>query len=183
LQWWELAAAAGSSLAIHALIAAASHPGLRGADADAIEAAYVPWIGGLHTLLDSLVDMQEDASGGHHSFVAHYGSAAETAARMGVLAERSVELATRLDDGDRHLLIVAAMSSYYLSAPEARLPYACEATGTILAVLGTPGRLAMKVFRLRRGLAHRWPAAALRERHGLHSRSVGHTKTSRFRSR
>lgn len=152
LRWWELAAAAGSSLTIHALIAGASRPDLAASDADAIEAAYVPWTAGLHTLLDSLVDEQEDARGGHHSFVAHYGSSEEVASRMGLLAERSIDLVGRLDHGERHGLIVAAMSSYYLSAPEARLPYARDATSAILTVLGKPGQLAMGVFRLRRGL-------------------------------
>lgn len=182
LRWWELAAAAGSSLVIHALIAAASHPDLRGRDIDRIQAAYVPWIGGLHTLLDSLVDHHEDMSAGSHSFVAHYASAGETATRLGTLAKRSIELAAHLRDGDRHLLIVAAMSSYYLSAPEAQHPHACAATRGILAALGTPGRLAMHVFRLLRTLSVGGQSASLREGHGRHSDVAGHTNTSRFRS-
>ena len=56
LEWWETAAAAGSSLGVHALIAAAASPMLDEQDVAAIEAAYFPWIGALHSLLDSLVD-------------------------------------------------------------------------------------------------------------------------------
>ena len=56
LQWWEIAASAGSSLGVFVLIAAAAERAVRAEDAAAIEAAYFPWIGSLHTLLDSLVD-------------------------------------------------------------------------------------------------------------------------------
>ncbi len=60
--WWETAGAAGSSLAVHALIAAAADPRLEAVDVAAIDRAYFPWIGGLHSLLDSLVDRREEQS-------------------------------------------------------------------------------------------------------------------------
>ncbi len=59
LRWWETAAAAGSSLGVHALIAAAADPSLDPLDAAVIESAYFPWIGALHSLLDGLVDEAE----------------------------------------------------------------------------------------------------------------------------
>ena len=63
LAWWETAAAAGSSLAVHALIAAAANPTLDACDLAAIDRAYFPWPGALHSLLDSLIDRRED----HHT--------------------------------------------------------------------------------------------------------------------
>ena len=62
LAWWEAAAAAGSSLSVHALIAAAASPALAFREAREIDRAYYPWVGALHSLLDSLVDRRED----HH---------------------------------------------------------------------------------------------------------------------
>ncbi len=50
LQWWETAAAAGSSLGVHALIAAGAEKGLDACEAKLLEEAYFPWIGGLHSL-------------------------------------------------------------------------------------------------------------------------------------
>ncbi len=64
LAWWEIAAACGSSLEVLSLIAAAAVPSLRASDVAAIEGAYFPWIGALHSLLDSIVDQAEDAATG-----------------------------------------------------------------------------------------------------------------------
>lgn len=60
LSWWEVGAAGGSSLAAFALIAAATDPGTGPAHAAAIDDAYFPWIGAVNSLLDSVVDRQED---------------------------------------------------------------------------------------------------------------------------
>jgi tetraprenyl-beta-curcumene synthase len=72
LRWWETAASAGSSLGLFALIAAAAQPTLTTAEATAIELAYWPWIGALHSLLDSLVDLGEDAADQQHSLLSYY---------------------------------------------------------------------------------------------------------------
>jgi len=70
LAWWETAAAAaGSSLSVHALMAAAADPHLHACDAREIDRAYFPWIGALHSLLDSLVDRIEDHERGQPSLL------------------------------------------------------------------------------------------------------------------
>ncbi len=73
LQWWETAAAAGSSLGVHVLIAAAAEPQLGAEEVRALDYAYFPWIGGLHSLLDNLIDKHEDEAAGHRSLVEYYG--------------------------------------------------------------------------------------------------------------
>ena len=71
-RWWEVAAGASSSVAAHALIAAAAEPRTGAAEAARIDAAYFPSIGALTVLLDDLVDRDEDAAAGAHNYLAYY---------------------------------------------------------------------------------------------------------------
>ena len=151
-RWWEPAAATGSSLATLALLSAAADPDLSERDAAAVEALYWPWMGALHTLLDSLIDRDEDAATGQHNLLDHYSSAREMAERMELLA---VEAARRSDTiGVEHRLILAGMTSLYLSDPNAWSPYARETSKRVLTALGGLAKPAMLVLRARR-LAHR----------------------------
>ena len=124
LRWWETAASGGSSLGIYALIAAAARPHVQPAEIAAIEDAYFPWIGALHSLLDNLVDIAEDYATGQRSLVGCYASSLDAATRMRLLAEHSLRAAERLPDGRGHVLVLAAMASFYLSTPEASAPAA-----------------------------------------------------------
>lgn len=150
LQWWETAAAGASSLAVLALLAAAADPRLSSGDIAAIERAYYPWIGALHTLLDSLVDLGEDAGAGQVSLLSHYSSAEEAGARLQMITERALGAARGLRGGDLHALILAGMVSLYLTAPEASLPEAAPISERILAVLGGAATPSMWVLRARR---------------------------------
>jgi tetraprenyl-beta-curcumene synthase len=150
--WWELAGASGSSLATLALLSAAADPHLTDQRATAIEALYWPWMGSLHTLLDSLIDRTEDAETGQHNLLDHYSSPGEMAERMEYLAVEAVRRAGEI--GVEHSLILAGMTSLYLSDPNAWLPYARDTTERVLAALGGLSKPAMLVLRARR-LAHR----------------------------
>lgn len=150
LRWWETAAGAASSLTVFALIAAASRPVLTADEARATERAYFPWIGALHVLLDSLVDHRDDLDAGHHSLIEHYRSSEEAAARLGAITARARYAAELLPRGRQHETIVAAMASFYLSAPAAP---DCEPPIAAERVLETIGGLAlptMAVLRVRR---------------------------------
>jgi tetraprenyl-beta-curcumene synthase len=153
LRWWETAAAAGSSLSVHALIAAAARPYVGPLDAREIDAAYFPYVGGLHSLLDSLVDTAEDHELGQPSLLGYYDSSSEAALRLGMLASRARAAVGRLQSPDAHRVILTAMCSYYLSAPQ------CDgrAEGLVAerlgAALGLPLSVATGLFRARR-LAH-----------------------------
>ena len=48
------------------------NPHVDGWDAREIDRAYFPWIGALHTLLDSLVDRHEDRESGRPSLLSYY---------------------------------------------------------------------------------------------------------------
>lgn len=154
LRWWETAAAAGSSLCVYALIALAAEPDLAGSPASlqtvaAVQDAYFPWIGALHSLLDNLVDAAEDRATGQHSLIECYACTEEAAARMGRLAERSLCAARALPDARAHTLLLAAMASFYLSTPEAATPRALPIARAVLGALDGPADLAMLVFRTR----------------------------------
>jgi tetraprenyl-beta-curcumene synthase len=151
-RWWEPAAAAGSSLATLALLSAAADPDLTVGHAQAIESLYWPWMGALHTLLDSLIDRDEDAATGQRNLLEHYSSKQEMTERMELLAIEAVRRAEVV--GVEHRLILAGMTSLYLSDPNAWSPYAREATERVLGALGGLAGPAMLVLRSRR-LAHR----------------------------
>jgi tetraprenyl-beta-curcumene synthase len=159
LRWWETAAAGGSSLCVYALLAAAAQPAVDPAEIAALEGAYFPWIGALHSLLDNLVDAAEDYATGQRSLVGCYASPLDAATRMGVLAERAARAARALPGGRSHELLLAAMASFYLSTPEARAGETAPVADAVLAALGEPAELSMRVFRARLGLRRFVPAA------------------------
>lgn len=150
LSWWETAAAAGSSLGLFALIAMAAQPRASAEEALAVEGAYFPWVGALHSLLDSLIDLPEDRASGQPALVEHYGSPAATVAGLERLAEESRRRAAALPHRDRHVLVLAAMASSYLADPRAQAPHARPARRAVLRALGGPATAAMAVMRVRR---------------------------------
>lgn len=150
LAWWELAAAAGSSLPVDALIAAAASPGLSAQEVAAIEAAYFPCIGALHSLLDSLVDEEEDAATGQPLLLDCYPSRQHAADGLQALAAGSLKAARGLPDGTDHALVVTAMACSYLVAPEARASAVDVAARQVRASLGPLARPMLLVFKLRR---------------------------------
>jgi tetraprenyl-beta-curcumene synthase len=155
LRWWETAAAAGSSLAVLALIAAAVDPTLAPEAATAIESAYFPWIGALHSLLDSLIDRAEDAATGNRGLIDYYPSLQEATARMTLIAGESLRLTQGLPHGGQHALVLAAMASHYLSMPEASAPDARLTTHSILEAMGGIAVPPMLVMGARRQMARR----------------------------
>jgi tetraprenyl-beta-curcumene synthase len=158
LRWWETAGAAGSSLGVHALIAAAAETRLDAHEITAIDDAYFPWIGGLHSLLDNLIDKREDEAAGHRSLVEYYGPQ-RAAQRMSWLAERAERAARELPHGRRHTVILAAMIANYLSTPEAQSPELELVTRAVLATTGPLAKPTLLVFKLRDLGATRGPAS------------------------
>jgi len=150
LLWWEAAAGGASSMTVFALIAAAAKPGLSEAESAATHRAYFPWISALHVLLDSLVDHHLDLEHGHHNLIDHYSSPAEAANRLGWIAARAVKEAESLPDGAHHALIVAAMTSFYLSTPATAAPGARQIAHRVLETMGVLATPTMAVLRAHR---------------------------------
>jgi len=173
LHWWETGAAAGSSLGVLALISATANPRLTRQETEAIEDAYYPWIGALHTLLDSLVDRHEDTSvPGQRSLIDYYTSPGEMAARLEMIAVQAVRRAALLPHARNHAMILAAMACFYLSEPQASEPEARLAKTQVLAAMGTLATPTMAVLRAR-GVAGRLrPPKAQRKRPRAHEREI-----------
>ncbi len=153
LRWWETAAAAGSSLGVHVLIAAAARSRLDPTEVSALSDAYFPWIGGLHSLLDNLIDKREDEAAGHRSLVEYYGPQ-RTAERMRWLATQAARAARELPHSARHLVILAAMIGNYLSTTEAHSRELRPVSDSVLETVGELRRPTMLVFALRRLPSH-----------------------------
>jgi tetraprenyl-beta-curcumene synthase len=150
LWWWETAAGTASSLTVFALIAAAGKPLLSTAETLALERAYFPWIGSLHVLLDSLIDRAADLEAGHHSLVDHYSSIEEMATRLSAIATRALQATGTLSDSIQHTMILAAMTSFYLSARSASATQLRPVTAQVLEAMGTLATPTMLVLRARR---------------------------------
>lgn len=155
LRWWEAAAGGASSMVVFALIAAGAERSLAAADAQALECAYVPWIGALHVLLDSLVDWPHDTEAAHHSLVGHYASPAATARGLEAIAHTALSSTQALPRAREHQVLLVAMAGLYLSKPEAGLPHAAEATERLVTALGDLARPVLFVHRVRRWIG-RW---------------------------
>lgn len=121
VSWWEFAAACGSTLATFALLAEAAHDGVNPAQAAQLFDCYFPWIGGLHILLDYLVDQAEDIAGDDFNFVTCYEDRASAVAGIGRLRELGANHARGLEAGLVHLFIVDGLPAFYLADPKAAL--------------------------------------------------------------
>jgi tetraprenyl-beta-curcumene synthase len=155
LRWWEVGAAAGSSLTVFALMSAAALPVLPVEHVFALERTYFPWVGSLHTLLDSLIDEREDSITHQHCLTACYTSREEAASRLRMLAEHAVEGVMKLPDSDHHMMILAAMVCFYLAAPQARGEGAMLAASGVLGALGEDAMPAMLILRARHIVGNR----------------------------
>jgi tetraprenyl-beta-curcumene synthase len=153
LRWWETAASAGSSTGIFSFIAAASHAELDMRQSAALEGAYFPWAGSVHTLLDSLVDRVEDAEMGQRSLLDYYVCPDEASRRMGLIAEQATRRLRRAPDGRAQLLVFAAMASLYVTWMRSKSPADRAISRAVLEAIGAPVLPAMLVFALRRILS------------------------------
>jgi tetraprenyl-beta-curcumene synthase len=150
LRWWETAAAAESSLVIHALLASAAQASLTAACAASVAAAYWPWISGLNALLDDLIDTAEDAAEGTHSYIACYETSTVRAQRLAYMAAEAVCAISNLPLRRRHAVIFAAMTSYYLAAPQASSAEISSTAHLVTAAIDTDLRPLLAMLRARR---------------------------------
>jgi hypothetical protein len=149
-RWWEVAAGASSSVAAHALIAAAADPTTTVGTAALIDDAYQPPVGALTVFLDDLVDRDEDLADGEHNYLGYYESSEAAADRLALIATRAEALTRGLPRASRHRAILAGVAGFYLSAAAAETPYASPIRTELLESLGPGARLLTAFMRLRR---------------------------------
>jgi len=160
LDWQQfLAGATASVLAIGALIAAAADPATTLKDAEEIDALYLS-IGAL-TMLDSLVDFQEDLAAGRLGYVQYYDDPVQLASGLATLARDAVARARMLPNGAHHIVTLVGIVAYYASAPTAKTDLAQPLSAPVraeLAPLITPTLALMRGWRtakqVRRGRRH-----------------------------
>ena len=145
---WEVAAGGSSSVAAHALIAAAADPRTGTGEAEAVDAAYFPSIGALTVLLDDLADRDEDAETGDHSYMSRYSSD-EAADRLDLILGLARGRLAELRHHRRHAAILTGVIAYYLGTPGAQTPFAAPARKRLLASSGPELRVISTFLRLR----------------------------------
>lgn len=116
LLWWEVAAGAISSLAVHALLAMAALPHATARQAAQVDAAYFPSICALSTLLDSTIDAAADAGTANYRCTTYYADATEAFDRLEVVTRIAASAARGLPQGRGHAVILAGMTAYYAAS-------------------------------------------------------------------
>jgi tetraprenyl-beta-curcumene synthase len=149
-RWWEVAAGASSSVAAHALIAAAADPRTSRAEAELIDAAYFPSIGALTVLLDDLIDRDEDEVSGAHNYMAYYPDAVEAADRLELIAQLARSGIAPLRHRRRHEAILAGVLGFYLGSAEAESAFAGPVRERLLSSGGPAARAIATIMRHRR---------------------------------
>lgn len=163
LGWREfLAGSACSVLAVHALIAAASDHRTTHEQALEIDRIYL-LISVLPTILDSLIDHEQDAQAGLPGYVRHYGDRDVLASRLADVIEDAVRHSRQATHGARHVMTLVGVVAYYASAPTADSELArpiIEHIGARLQPLFAPSLWLMRGWRAvkrlrtqRRGIA------------------------------
>lgn len=153
LQWWEFAAACGSTLGVFALfgLAARSEPH----EAARLLEAYFPWVCGLHILLDYFVDQTEDLAGNDLNLVSYYPDQQTLLQRLCWFLRTACHRVARLPQPDFHAWVVHGLPALYLSDPKVAHQDLQPLAGALLKAGGPPTRLLHHVCRLQRGLSLR----------------------------
>lgn len=170
LEWRELAAgAAASVLALHALIAAAANTQSTPQQAQQMAEAYLS-ICVLVTLLDGLVDREQDRAVGEPGYIGLYEDQDLLADTLADVAQRAVRQARELPNGAHHLAILSGVIAYYSTAPGASRGPAQSVMSRLqreLSPLVSPALAVMRTWRLARALrSRRRPTGAASEHEG-----------------
>jgi tetraprenyl-beta-curcumene synthase len=158
LDWREyLAGAASSVLAVHALIALAGDERTTAAHAAPIDEVYLA-LGVLSTMLDSVVDYEQDAANGALAYINHYDDRSLLGQRLVHVARRAAMRARDAPASAHHLMTMVGITAYYTSAPSATGELALPVTSRIqseLRPLITPTLAVMRSWRLAKRLRAR----------------------------
>ena len=136
LDWWEFAAACGSSLPVFALIELATREHVPDGAVDATMAAYFPGVSAIHILLDYFIDQAEDREHGELNFVACYASPAEAVLRLRRLVRGTLARVRTLADATRHRFVLQAMCVFYLTHPKVFEQHLDRESAAVLNALG-----------------------------------------------
>jgi tetraprenyl-beta-curcumene synthase len=135
LEWRDYAGGCASSvLAVHALIAAGSNPGVTKLEASAIDDAYLA-IGALITMLDSTVDESEDLAIGQPGYMRLFAQG-ERGEHARALTRLALERCSQAPEAAHHAMTLGGVVAYYTSHPGARAAAARPVVAAVRAELG-----------------------------------------------
>jgi len=152
LAWWELAAATGSTLGIFGLFSLAASARPMAAEVAKLKAAYFPWVGGLHILLDYFIDLEEDRLGGDLNFVAYYADRNSAVERLLFFVAQCLKRLEELSDPAFHLTVIQGLLALYLSDPKVEAQGLAAARDRLLAAGGRGARHLYQLCRFLRWL-------------------------------
>ncbi|MBC5805968.1 MAG: DUF2600 family protein [Candidatus Eremiobacter antarcticus] len=112
LEWWEGAAACGSTMPTFALAFAALQ-GCSAHEAELVHRAYFPYFSAFHILLDYFIDLAEDERHGELNFVDCYPQADHAPAGIARVGQTALHRLDALADADRHRFALRAMCAFY----------------------------------------------------------------------
>lgn len=138
---WEFSAAAGSTLCVFLLFAAAWDTNLTEGDVEAINAAYFPWICGLHILLDYYIDEEEDMRSGDLNFTHYYDNLKQCEERLSYFTVLSLEHCKKLRHHRFHTTVVRGLLALYLSDMKASAGMKRLASRSLAAAGGASAQL------------------------------------------
>ncbi len=178
-RWWEVAAGASSSVAVHALVASAADRKTTTEEARRVDAMYCLSVGSLTVLLDNLADRSADLAAGAHNYLGYYASVEDAAGRLAAISTLAATSPRRGRRARRHAAILAGVLGFYLSAPDACTGYGRVVRAQVLAARVPAVRLVSSAMRTRRAVsvAGARPTAPAARRAGSCSRR-GHPGSS-----
>jgi len=113
LNWYEFAAATGSTLAIFYYAAISSHSfSSEVLDAQILE-SYFPYVQGIHILFDYLIDQEEDKREGDLNFCFYYSSRAEQLHRLEWFLKRALDSVEKLPHAQFHKMLIEGIVGIY----------------------------------------------------------------------
>lgn len=136
--WWEVAAGAISSLAVHAVFATAALPSATADDAVRVDAAYFPSICALSTLLDSTIDQADDAATTNHRSTSYYDDEAHALKRLETITRTAWTTARALPGGRGHAAILAGMTAFYAASGEREHAHVHDQVASALGLWTAP---------------------------------------------
>lgn len=158
LQWREwLFGAMGSVVAAHALIALAANKHATSAQARELDSTYLS-LCVLTTVLDHLVDYEQDVLTGEQSCLHLYESQADLSRQIAIVTRRVIDRARTIPSGPHHLMILSGVVAYYTSQPSAMGEFARPVTDDVrgqLRPLITPTLATLHLWRLAKRIASR----------------------------
>jgi len=152
IYFWEFAAACGSTLAMFALLSAASFAHTTEEEARRITGAYFPWVCGLHILLDYWIDQEEDRIGGDLNFTSCYPSPEIADQRLHLFLSKSLEEVSRLPHPSFHRTVVRGLLAVYLSDHKVARQGFRQTAKSLLEVAGSGTRFFYRLCLLLRKL-------------------------------